>query len=224
MFNKTIYILRAYLINKQSEKHPYIKLKKGVRGYYSSLRKAEKVIKEIVKEYERNQKFAPYAFHVAEIPWGKTFDELIISERLYGADGVLLDKTARSEGSLDDYKKFPNAISRYPGRTPDQIRFKVGDIVEILFPRECSAKLMIVGRVPFGPERVKELENDPEDPSTDIPDEYACYDPLDGKRFYYYPPTRMMAPTFLLEESVKETYRKYMAEAAEKRIVPRRTW
>lgn len=78
---------------------------------------------------------------------------------------------------------------------------------------------MIIGRVPFSPEKVRELESDAEEPATDIPDEYACFNPLDGKPFHYYAPTRLMAPTLPLEESVKETYRKYMALAAENKIV-----
>lgn len=224
MFNKTIYIMRSYLVSKQTAQYPNIQLEKGVRAYYKTLRKAEKTIREIVKQYSGHHNLAPYAFHVAEIPWGNTFEELIISERLYNADGVLTDYTTRSEGTTNDYEKYPKVNNRYPGRTPEQIRFQVGDLVEVLLPRDNKSKLMIIGRVPFSPEKVRELESDAEEPATDIPDEYACFNPLDGKPFHYYAPTRLMAPTLPLEESVKETYRKYMALAAENKIVPRRTW
>lgn len=60
---------------------------------------------------------------------------------------------------------------------------------------------LIVGRVPFSPDRVMEIESDPDNPSRDIPDEYACL-PIDGK----------------------ESYRKYMEEMKTKHINPRRTW
>jgi len=225
MFNRTVYIMRSYLIGRQFDQHyPGIKLEKGKRGFFSSLRKAEKAIREIVRHYADNANIDTYAFHVMEIPYNCQFKDTILGERLYDANGNLVDKTLRADVSCYDTKQFPEDLCRYPGRTPEQIRFQVGDLVEVLSPRDGTTKLMIVGRVPFAPEKVKALENDPEDPSTDIPDEYACYDPLEGKKFLYYPPTRLMAPTFPLDESVKETYRKYMAEAAEKRIVPRRTW
>ena len=101
----------------------------------------------------------------------------------------------------DDFEKFSHSTKRFKGREDSQIRFKVGDLVEVLHPASATAELMIVGRVPFSPDRVMEIESDPDNPSRDIPDEYACL-PIDGK----------------------ESYRKYMEEMKAKHINPRRTW
>lgn len=223
MFNKTIFVLRSYLINKQENHYPCIELLKGGRGFFRSLRRAEKATLEIVRQYASHSHLTPYAFHIAEIPWNSSFKDIVISERLYDGSGALVDRTVRSEGTDEDYEKFTMAVSRNLGRTLDQIRFQVGDLVEVIHPRRATSELMIVGRVPFSPERVKELENDTEDPATDIPDEYACL-PIGGEQFKYYPPTRLVSPVLPLTDSVAETYRKYMAEAKEKRIVPRITW
>ena len=224
MFSNSIFSLRSYLVRSDAPQDESIKkIIKGERGFFHSLRQAEKAIKSICRRYDSTSRIIPYAFLVTEVPSDELFYQIVLSERLYGPDGTLLDRTLRSEGYTDDLEKFPRAVPRFPGRLDGQVRFHVGDLVEVIHPQSRTVERMIIGRVPFSPEMVRELEEDPETAPVDIPDEYACL-PLDGGKYDYFAPTRLLPLLPPLGESERETYRKYMEDAHSKRNVPRRTW
>lgn len=221
MTDRSVFLMRSYFSYTDNQDYPLLYLHRNERGYFLSLSRAEQAMQTILEKACKS--LVPYAFHIKEIPLNSLFYSITLSEYLFDGGGKLIEQTSCLDDDWDDFEKFSHSTKRFKGREDSQIRFKVGDLVEVLHPASATAELMIVGRVPFSPDRVMEIESDPDNPSSDIPDEYACL-PIDGKRFNYYQPTLILPPSLPLDESLVESYRKYMEEAKAKHINPRRTW
>ena len=66
-----------------------------------------------------------FAFYIREVPVDVPAPGVhCLSERVYGSDGQLID--------FRDFSSVDEAPGIFEGRTPERIRFKPGDIVEVL--------------------------------------------------------------------------------------------
>ena len=149
---KTIFELVKIITNSKS-RYPIRKTQKRVIGFFSTLAKAEKqihkdakicqaweqkLLKHIAEEevYRNDEKLCGHdivlAYKITERELDEEHDENIQSVRTYTADGQPNDEC------LLDYK----CERRFEGRPPEQIRFRPGDIVEVI--NEWQAELCVV--------------------------------------------------------------------------------
>lgn len=109
--------VRAY----ENDEQLYQDASIGILGHYSSLGNALDAIHRNNKEtYEPDD---IYAYLIKEVAVdGEVGESDCLSIRSYDAKGTLVDEC------LQNY----NLANQYEGRNPDTIRFRVGDIVEVL--------------------------------------------------------------------------------------------
>jgi len=147
--SKTIFELEAcYVENKYNKKKdvhlpPSYPLKlESCRqiGYFSSLRKAESAIKETVKENSNAGWETLYCFYVTEYLIDERYYN-VVTRRSYLSDGKLEETCLTFEGDCGyDRMDLENCLSKtpeelhrmgiFPGRRPEEMRFKEGDLVE----------------------------------------------------------------------------------------------
>lgn len=81
-----------------------------------------------------------YAFFIREVPVDVPAPGVqCLSERVYGPDGQLID--------FRDFSSVDEAPGVFEGRTPERIRFKQGDIVEVLGMDEVELAYVANGPV-----------------------------------------------------------------------------
>ncbi len=206
MNKDTIFVLSTFLVHKHwtEEYYPVIKRVRGERGYFPSVLRAEEAIRDLVSKYENHPGRSLYAFLVSEVPYDLAFNSSAIYERLYNAEGKLVDE-ARCEGWKSvGVKKAPEILPPCEGREDSQIRFTVGSIVEYLDPQSATSELMVVVQEPFSIEKVKrwKAKGTLPLPMGNIPDMYKCV-PVDGESSRLCLPTRLVKRTQPLTESIK---------------------
>lgn len=104
-----------------SEEHWYRDASIGIVGHYSSLEKVMEAMS--VNNQETWDVEEIMAYMVKEIAVDGEIGEVSwLSVRTYDTQGVLIDQC------LQDY----NLCNQFEGRNPEAIRFKVGDIVEVM--------------------------------------------------------------------------------------------
>ena len=136
---KTIFELVRITTNSKSC-YPVRKTRKWDMGFFSTLAKAEKQIRKDVKicragESDQMVRIAEddvLAYKITERELDEEHDENIQSVRTYTADGQPNDQC------LLDYK----CERHFEGRPQEQIRFRPGDIVEVI--NEWQAELCVV--------------------------------------------------------------------------------
>jgi hypothetical protein len=117
--------------------------------YYPSKKAAEAKIRKIGWEIDL------YCFIIEACPFGIEVHDKAYRRWVYDNEGTFISETLCSE--LDDPNTHePNEL--YPGRRQDQCRFKVGDIVEVLFGNTVT--LGIVYMLPPSPEQIAEIGKD----------------------------------------------------------------
>lgn len=212
---------------KDDDRYPRIPLFNGEKGYYATLAEAEEAMRSEVARRRGHKYSSIYAFLVRELPFGVPYDWGTLSERLYSGEGELIDRSMCADGGDRVRKVFDDLALEYNGRQPSEIRFKEGDIVEVLAigGKRSEAELMVVGRPPFTPEGIAALDKQLEEygQTAQPEDEYACL-PLGADSFEYVPPTRILAPRRPLDDDTIMEYREYYAAARSRRIIPRRRW
>ena len=162
------------------EKHWYRDACIGIVGNYSSLEKVMEAMRTNNQETWDVEKIMAYL--VKEIPVdGGLRDVDWLSVRTYDPQGNLMD------ACLQDY----NLCNQFEGRKPEAIRFKVGDIVEVL---ECHKLFTAI---------VAALPPTPEDhfPVLDAMDDCYLVLPLDSGHIdhLHVPPTHTFALQHTLE-------------------------
>lgn len=128
--------------------YPTLELNRYHEFYAQNLTDAETIIKEQADALPK-QNYIVYCFVVDELPFGENSFADYVSSRTYDADGTLLDMSLCStffNDERDDYRHFR-------GRTPEQLRFHEGDIVEVFSSNLKQVELAIVASVPFSVER-----------------------------------------------------------------------
>ena len=174
----SIFRLSIYEYRRKLSKHlhyPSFKLNDFKSSYYTTLKDAEDQIayeskcrKAFIQGESGQRWFDRYAYVVTEIPIGIELQSRgeSLSERVYLPDGTLW--------GIRDYCNFiPSSchgeaynywgrLNRFNGRSPEEIRFKPGDIVEVFgFPgneywSDNEVNLAIVVECPPTKEKVKE--------------------------------------------------------------------
>lgn len=112
----------------------------------STLVQAERLVREAAADTKGGP---AHSFRVVEVPLGRispTFDTL--SEYIYDHLGNPVDR-----------RGYPSNLGLFEGRTPEQIRFRKGDLCEVL--RDDTVYLGFVAEVPPSVEEAARLNNHP---------------------------------------------------------------
>ena len=164
---------------------------------------------------ERNKNERPddpvylYCFIVKEFPMD-VMNRGSIREWLYSPDGEPLD-----------YRLEEGA---FRGRSDEEIRFKVGDIVDVVHYKggKLVAEPMVVGRVPFTPDDIRIFEGEHGEP-IDPEEEYCCLS-LKGLSYEYVSPVQVVTLTQNINTAYEIALRAYAESAKEQGIRLRRRW
>lgn len=171
---ETKFLLTWYLMGFLGKRNPYPKfgalpftvaLLDSVEEAESILRK-EGIKNEIIYE-EFHEK--TYCHVISELPMGIQFSVgESISERVYLPDGqlwgirdhdIVIADAISPKYSESDYNRLISTRGRFGGRSPEEIRFKKGDIIEMFTPitgRGGSVELAVVVDTPPTKEDIKE--------------------------------------------------------------------
>ncbi|MCL2028145.1 MAG: hypothetical protein FWG79_06625 [Bacteroidales bacterium] len=157
MKQKTIFELEKIQYDSwKKPKYPEFAVERYTVGHFSSLAKAEKEMSKCVEEAKKNaDKEYPdltFGFMINELVLDKTTYWLAKKRRSYLADGSFWDETLVSE-IVGDGKD--GRLEEFLGRPADKIRFKKGDLVEVLFGDHVFLK--VVGHLPRTPKDVQQL-------------------------------------------------------------------
>lgn len=139
-----------------------------------------------------------YVFYIRELPVDlPSLGHECISERVYGLDGELID-----------FRRFSTVQSSgvFEGRSPEEIRFKPGDIVEILDLDEVH--LAFVAGVPTSREEAKRINNDGIIRLDVTDDSYMVFD---GPGYCYHQhidALRVFAPRFKIPNPIRRSIEK----------------
>ena len=130
-----------YGYDKEEEfpQYPLFKVNECTLGYYSTLDNVEQALKRHLielKEWEDKKYIFGFFIFEYELDRLETTYSYCKSKRSYLSDGTLLDECLISEyGDVGNLEKFY-------GRPAEKIRFKVGDIVEVLQGDEVSLEII----------------------------------------------------------------------------------
>ena len=104
----------------------------------SSFTLAEDYLKTYAQDPQNRENV--YAFYIREVPVDLPAPGVqCLSERVYGPDGQLID--------FRDFSSVDEEPGVFEGRTPERIRFKQGDIVEVLGMDEVELAYVANGPV-----------------------------------------------------------------------------
>jgi hypothetical protein len=157
---RTIFKLESYLMQVKKKKGSYkpsssFECSKEFVGYYTSIREAEAGMRECIDFYNKGFRIDDskkcYSFLVSEYDLNIMIDEdEALTRRSYLSDGKLEESCLTSEITENGHPQIP-----FMGRKPEDIRFKEGDIVEVIC---CDAKISfgIVSNLPLTEEYIKE--------------------------------------------------------------------
>lgn len=204
-----MYILYS-LFALKDDSEPIRKLHRRTAGFYTSLELAEAAMPEERAKNERPEDpVYLYCFVVKEFPMN-VMNRGNIREWLYSPDGERLDHRVE-EGS-------------FRGRSDEEIRFKVGDIVDVVHYKggKLVAEPMVVGRVPFTPDDIRIFEGEHGEPIE--PEEEYCCLPLKGLSYEYVSPVMVITLTQNLDKDYESELRDYVEKAKEGGVRLRRRW
>lgn len=125
--------------------YPEFRISRCCKGIFTSLSNAEEAMQGCVRENEPNI----YCFKIFELPLDRLSDlgspdyPNSIRTRLYGQKGEMLDSTLCSSLTED----LGTEYGHYLGKPKSQLRFKKGDIVEVI--EADTVHLAIVSRDPI---------------------------------------------------------------------------
>ncbi len=144
----TVFEVRVVEIDPCSEKrskYPIFDICDPMVVYADTLHSAEQHIARIVAENSGNERQI-YCFRLLEKPFGSEFPRYdSLSERVYSPAGEKIDECLYSQ--IEPFENFT-------GRSPENIRFKLGDIVEVM--QGGTVELNIVVGLPKTPEKIEE--------------------------------------------------------------------
>ena len=185
--------IRSY----DSEGHWYRDASIGILGHFSSLDRAVEAMRENNNEtYDAEDIFA-YMVKEFEVD-GELGEVMWLSFRTYDSNGNLIDQC------LQNY----NLVNPFEGRKPEDIRFHVGDIVEVL-----ESRLLF-------PAIIESLPPTPEDhfPVLDAADDCYLVLPLNDRRIdhLHIAPTHTFRLTRTLEKEAIDYLNTRLAIAQKK--------
>lgn len=155
-------------IDLETQRYPSRKFEKYEMGFYSTLENAYKIMQEDVaeakqemaeweKEKDERVKKEEWPELQYNTTFGYTISELRLDTSLWYW-GSLSDRTYTRDGELNDECFWEGEKESEPlpfyGRPEEKIRFKVGDIVEVIGRGEVD--LRIIGGLPWTPQKIEE--------------------------------------------------------------------
>lgn len=207
-----VFILNS-IVALRDDNHSVRKLHRRVGGYYSSLEQAVEAMPQERRSNERpTDPTFLYCFIVEEFPVDVQ-NHGNLREWLFSPDGKQLD--------------YRLADGEFHGRSEAEIRFKVGDIVDVIHSKggKMVAEPMIVGREPFTSEVLKKYAEELAEYGQTIEpeEEYNCL-PLNGKAYEYVSPVCVMPLQKPLDAETEQAFKDYLANARNNKIYLRRRW
>ena len=195
-------------------RYPSFKVCNVSAGYFSSLDKAEKIIKKIVTGGNYVEPQQLFGFQIEEYPLDSDCYYAAKSRRSYLPDGSLWSENLLSE--IPD----ENGLEAFLGRPVEKIRFKIGDLVEVL--RWDTVTLEIVGNLPMTPDEVRRMHEQSLKQYPDrqfLPLDYSddSYYTLDQSGEHSHPhavtmfPVRLKVSKKLKEKLLSDAYYSYRA-------------
>lgn len=138
IFKVIPYENRSY--SKRYMRYHWVRVSGSNALYFKNLEETEEYIHEEAQFYEKCQFNSIYAYVVLEIPLRTEVNIMVSDEymtmRIYLQDGTLWGKNTYSNfiphSCASQFTMFWRAKNAFWGREPGEIRFKPGDIVEIL--------------------------------------------------------------------------------------------
>jgi hypothetical protein len=203
----TIFKLKAIEYWDKKPKYPRFEVSVHTVSYFSSLDKAEQTMKNFNEE------------DFAQKPvFGFKIEEYVLDEYSYWAEPKSW-RTYLSDGSLWDESIKPSMWYEngepwkeyFAGRPAEKIRFKIGDLVEVLFS-DNHVSLLKVDNLPHTPEKAEQyiermLKNHP-NISGLIPDVFEpndMYYVVDEFGGHYHPTPCMVFPArFKISKKLQE--------------------
>ena len=147
----TIFELTAILYSDEKPKYPEFEVSNRHVGYFTSLDNAGQAMRKNIEEWHDTPRFG---YLIDEYPLDKQNKyHDAESRRSYLPDGELLHETLVSEISDEE----TGDLKPFPGRPADKARFKIGELVEVLYGERVS--LEIVGNLPNTPKEVRRCED-----------------------------------------------------------------
>ena len=151
-------------------------------GTAASLTEAEGMIASCLAEADSKTHF--HHFLIREVPLGRRCpNETCLSSYLYDKKGVRVDQRT--------FSTIPEDEGVFLGRTPDQIRFRVGDVVEFGYGRQL--RLGTVIGIPPSEERAAQINNNPKGIHLDDTDDVytvlfakGCHQHVDAMNVFKY--------------------------------------
>lgn len=193
--------------------YPEFRISRCCKGIFSSLENAVYAMQGCVRENERDI----YCFKIYELPldtrcdlWSLDYPSCI-REHLYGPRGELLEHTVCSSLGED----LNTAYGHYLGKPKSQLRFRKGDIVEVI--GEGSVSLAIVSHDPIDIRWCYDLyrraKNDRKHRChiLDYSDDQVAV--VDGPEYGNHSHTHMcdiMVPRFTIPEELRRLYEEYL--------------
>jgi len=225
---KTVFELEVCRIsNKYSAKqhaflptsYPFNLSRYSRAGFFSSLQKAEAAIQKCIKDDEKRVEHDIYCFYVTEYLTDRTVWSHQQTCRSYLPDGTLQESCLTSAYGSASAVRRPafrdladktadelRHIGIYPGRRPEEIRFKKGDIVEVVAYDRVF--LGVLADTPWTDEYVKERAIISGSYSLDVTDDcYLVYKCIRSKKeaHHSHPQcTDVFSPRFPIPEKLKE--------------------
>ena len=172
-------------------------------GSATSLESAEKVMMKIIAESSVSNILS---FNIREVPLDSPcMGSECLKSYLYDSDGTRIDERLFPNMLIDD------DYGIYPGRKPEEIRFKIGDIVEFRCGDEMRLGVVIGFPVSF--ERAQQINNNPrglhlddsDDTYTIIYDSTGCHEHVDALAIFK--PKFKMHPA--VERRLQKIYQDY---------------
>ena len=131
-------ILEVRYTHSRPRRYPVFKVYWIQLHLASSFILAEEFLNTYVQDPQNRENV--YAFYIREVPVDVPAPGVhCLSERVYGPDGQLID--------FRDFSSVDEAPGVFEGRSPERIRFKPGDIVEVLGMDEVELAYVANGPV-----------------------------------------------------------------------------
>ena len=177
-------------------RYPHFKVYTVQLSLFRSLSTAEDYLGTYVQNPVNREDV--YAFYIREVPLDVPAPGYeCVSERVYGQDGKMID--------YRDFSSVGECCGVFLGRTPERMRFKVGDIVEILGMDEV--RLAFVAGLPLSKDDVQnslaKQGNGRIIPWDETDDTYTVY-PYPFDSFHQHTDAlRVFSPHFRIPESLR---------------------
>lgn len=155
-------IFQLTCIEVENQRYPARKIKSSDLGLFTSLEKAQKAMMQYIAEEKETEEERRKSYEedgevmkIYDYIFGFIITEFEVN-KLYGLYGSLSERAYKANGELSDeclLAHTPDKLDEFYGRPEEEIRFKVGDIVEI--PGYGKAELNIIAACPWTTEQVK---------------------------------------------------------------------